>query len=111
MKKLGLSLIAAAAFLISTNDIQAQATDMEEEIVEVEQEQQTDDFQTIEIMALPQAVKVAVIKDFEGATTEEAWVKTDDEGKKVYKIAINVDGESKNVVADADGKWIEEKQE
>lgn len=109
MKKLGLSLIAAAAFLISTNDAQAQATETEE-IVEVEQEQQNDDYQKIEIMALPQAVKVAVIKDFEGATTEEAWVKTDADGKKRYRIAINVDGESRNVVADADGNWIEENQ-
>lgn len=109
MKKLGLSLIAAGAFLLSTNDVQAQSTDAEETVT-VEQEQQNDDYQKIEIMALPQAVKVAVIKNFEGATTEEAWVKTNADGKKVYKIAINVDGESQNVVADADGKWIEEKQ-
>jgi hypothetical protein len=110
MKKLGLSLIAAAAFLISANNVQAQTMEAEE-TVGIKQEQQNDNYQKIEVMALPQAVKVAVMKDFEGATAEEAWVKTNVEGKKVYKIAINVDGESQSVVSDADGNWMEEKEE
>ncbi|MDT0678435.1 hypothetical protein [Autumnicola musiva] len=109
MKKLGLSLIAAGAFFVSTNVAQAQETETQgEEEVIVEQETQQDGFESLEIMALPQAVKVAVIKSYEGATTESAWVKTGENGEKIYKLDINVDGQTQTVKADAEGNWIED---
>ncbi|WP_373058478.1 hypothetical protein [Zunongwangia sp. H14] len=111
MKKLGLSLIAGAAFFFSTNIAQAQEGESETQTEEVSAVQDAQDgFETIEIMSLPQAVKVAVIKSYEGATTENAWVKTGEDGEKIYKLDINVDGETQTVKADAEGNWIKDEE-
>ncbi|MFD1094798.1 hypothetical protein [Salegentibacter chungangensis] len=120
MKKFGLSMMAVAAMFFSTAGLQAQETEAEmeveteveaqEEVVEQEMEMKQEakaEFQRIEVVALPQAVKEAIINDFDGSMAEEAWVKEED-GKTTYKLALNVEGEMKKVYADQDGNWVEE---
>ncbi|HEY9184846.1 MAG TPA: hypothetical protein VIM94_05960 [Salegentibacter sp.] len=107
MRKLGLSLLAVTAMFFYTENINAQVEDEVEAEVEVEAHaQQKMDFKEIDILALPQAVKDAVMTDFNGAVTEEAWVKEKD-GKKMYKLSLNVEGEKKKVYVDQDGNWID----
>lgn len=109
MKKLGLSLLAVTAMFFYTENINAQVEGEVEADVEVEaQAQEKTDFKAIDIVALPQPVKDAVMTDFNGAVTEEAWVKEKD-GKTVYKLSLNVDGEKKKVYIDQDGNWIDKK--
>ncbi len=107
MKKLGLSLMAAAAMFFATENMNAQV----EEVTETEAQvaDKTQDLEEIDVVALPQAIKDAVMTDFSGATTEEAWVK-EKEGKKMYKLHLNVDGEKKKVYADEEGNWIDKKE-
>ncbi|WP_372917329.1 hypothetical protein [Salegentibacter sp.] len=109
MKKLGLSLIAAAAMFFFTENVNAQVEGEVHTDVEMEAHaQEKSDFKEIDVVALPQAVKDAVMTDFNGAVTEEAWVK-EKEGKKMYKLSLNVEGEKKKVYADEDGNWIDKK--
>ena len=105
MKKLGLTFAAIGLFFATTT----QAQDVEETstttevVTEVSVVQ--DDFKKIEVSELPAAVTAAIATDFEGATTTEAYVK-EKEGKLVYKIKLDVNGEVKKVYADAEGNWI-----
>lgn len=107
MKKLGISLIAAGAFFFGVQNMQAQEEgEMEvEEVVEMEMEQ--DEFVELDLMALPQAVKDALLTDYNGAVAEEAWVKAKGE-MKIYKLKINVKGETQKVLIDQDGNWLKE---
>lgn len=109
MKKLGLTLIAAAGMFLFSQNAQAQVEEPEEmEQTEAAEEAQEvkDDFKKLDVLALPQAVKDAVMTDMNGAFAEEAWVKEED-GKNVYKLALNVDGEKKMAFIDKEGNWIE----
>lgn len=104
MKKLGLSLIAAAGMFFFSTNVQAQTeTDVTTEVQTTTQTQ--DDWTSVDVAALPQAVKDAVMNDYTGATTDEAWSKEED-GKTIYKLSLNADGETKTVYADQDGNWI-----
>ncbi len=114
MKKLGLSLMAAAAMFFVTENMSAQTEEEVEEVNETHMEatvseEKSQDFEEIDVVALPQAIKDAVMTDFNGATTEEAWVK-EKEDKKMYKLHLNVDGEKKKVYADAEGNWIDKEK-
>lgn len=111
MKKLALSMIAAAGMFFYTGSIQAQEDPEVEVETEVEATAQTQqEFEKIDVAALPQAVKDAVMTDFTEATTEEAWVKEED-GQATYKIKLNINGETKKVYADQEGNWIEKEQD
>lgn len=108
MKKLGLTLMAAAGMFLFTQTAQAQVEEPEEiehtEAIEAQETQ--DEFKSLDILALPQAVKDAVMTDMDGAVTEEAWVKEKD-GKTVYKLSLNTDGEKTKAYIDQEGNWIE----
>lgn len=135
MKKLGLTLIAAAGMFFITEGATAQVEQetQNDQTTQQNQEQQTQDQQTqeqeaqeqqtqgqqtqsqqkqdrdfeeVDVVALPQDVKDAVMTDYSGAVTEEAWVKEKD-GKTVYKLSLNADGEKQKVFADAEGNWID----
>ena len=111
MKKFGLSLIALAAMFFYSENANAQTeapvVEETEEIAEAPAQEKSD-FTEIDVVALPQAVKDAVMTDFNAAVTEEAWVKEKD-GKTMYKLSLNVDGEKKKVYADEEGNWIDKK--
>lgn len=110
MKKLGLSLFAATAMFFYTEVTNAQVEGEVKADVEVEAHaQEKTDFVEIDVLALPQPVKDAVMTDFNGAVTEEAWVKEKD-GETIYKLHLNVEGEKKKVYADQDGNWIEKEK-
>jgi hypothetical protein len=72
-----------------------------------EYEDAQDGYSKIDVVALPQSVKDAVMNDFDAAKPEAAWIK--EEGKmKTYKIALKTEGEAKIVYSDHDGNWLEE---
>ncbi len=105
MKKLGLTFAAIGLFFATT--AQAQESEAAAEVsteVEVAVEAQ-DEYEKIEASALPAAVTLAIETDYAGATAKEVWMK-EKEGKKVYKIKLDVNGEEKKVYADAEGNWI-----
>lgn len=111
MKKLGLTFVALGLFFATTTRAQeaseASARVSTEEVVSVQEE-----YEKIEASKLPAAVNMSIEKDFTGATAKEVWVK-EKEGKMVYKIKLDVNGEEKKVYADAEGNWIkkEDKKE
>ena len=61
------------------------------------------------MLVLPQAIKDAIMTDLNGAVAEEAWVK-EKEGKKIYKLSLNVDGEKEKAYIDHEGNWIEKEE-
>lgn len=108
MKKFVLSMMTIGAMFFATQNLQAQEEEEVEEI-EVETEIETEvqeEFASVDVAELPQAVTEALMTDYNNATATEAWVKTK-EGKKVYKVKIDLNGEIKKVYVDEDGKWIE----
>lgn len=109
MKKLGLTLMVAAGMFLFTQNAQAQVEEPEEmeqtETMEKVQEMK-DDFKQIDVVALPQSVKDAIMTDLNGAVAEEAWVKEKD-GKTVYKLTLNTEGEKTKAYIDKEGNWIE----
>lgn len=111
MKKVFLTFAAIGLFFTTT---QAQVTETTSEVYteansEVAAEATGDEFEKIELTEIPAAVTEAITRDFADAGTQEAWVK-EVEGKKVYKIKLNVSGEEKKVYADAEGNWIDMKE-
>ncbi|QYA25114.1 hypothetical protein G3I01_06175 [Gramella sp. MT6] len=109
MKKIALSIMTVGALFFATQNTYAQEEEIEEvEAVEMEVKQEA--FASVDVAELPQAVKDAVATDYNGATTSEAWVKTKDE-KKVYKLKLDVNGETKKVYVDQDGKWLEKEDQ
>ena len=105
MKKIGLSLFAAGALFFGTQNMQAQEEEEMEEIVEVEMEQ--DEFVAVDVMALPQPVKDALLTDYNGAVAQEAWVKETEE-LNIYKLKFDVKGETQEALIDQEGNWIKE---
>ncbi len=108
MKKIALSIMTIGAMFFATQNIQAQVEEVEEieEIEEIETEVEQEEYASVEVAALPQPVKDALMTDYNGAVATEAWVKTKDD-KKVYKLKLDVNGETEKVYIDQDGNWIE----
>ncbi len=109
MKKLILSFATIGLFFTAT---QAQVAEANTDVYVDSQTEEVavigDDFEEIDVTALPAAINEAIARDFAGATAQEAWVKEKD-NKQVYKIKLNVAGEEKKVYADAEGNWIDMK--
>lgn len=106
MKKTFLTIVAAAAFLFTTQSATAQVTG-DDTTAQEEQMQQKHDFEQIEVADLPAEVQQAVERDFQGATVAEAYTKEKD-GETKYKLVITTtDGQSKDLYADAQGNWID----
>ncbi len=107
MKKLVLTFAAIGLFFTGAQAQVAETTTTTEvptqTLVSVE-----DEYEKIELAELPAAVTDAITRYFAGATTQEAWVKEKD-GKVIYKLKLNVDGEKKKLYADAEGNWIDKK--
>lgn len=106
MKKLGLTFAALGLFFATTTHAQVGSEASAQVSTEVEVGVETqDEYAKIEVAELPEAVALAIETDYAGATPKEVWVK-EKEGKKVYKIKLDVDGEEKKIYADAEGNWI-----
>lgn len=107
MKKLSLSLMAAAAMFFSVQEATAQVTGEDRTTME-ERQQQQDDYQQIETQDLPEEVQQAVERDFQGATISEAYVKEQD-GENKYRIVLSTQqGQQRELFADEQGNWIQE---
>ncbi|CAL67999.1 hypothetical protein [Christiangramia forsetii] len=106
MKKIALGIMTIGAMFFATNNLHAQVEEVEVE-TEMEMEVEQEEFASVEVMALPQAVKDAVMTDYNGAVASEAWVKSEGD-LKVYKLKLDVKGETEKVFIDQDGNWIEE---
>ncbi|TRO67174.1 hypothetical protein [Christiangramia sabulilitoris] len=106
MKKIVWSMMTIGAMFFATQNIQAQEEEIEME-TEMEIEDVQDEFTSVEVAALPQAVQDAIITDYNDAIVSEAWVKTTDEAM-VYKIKLDIKGETKKVYIDQDGNWLED---
>lgn len=106
MKKICLTFVAAAAMLFSAQSATAQVEEVTEETThEVLQEE----MEQIEVAQLPAEVQQSVERDFQGATVSEAYVK-EKEGETKYKIVLTtLQGETKELYADAEGNWIDKK--
>ena len=102
MKKLILSIAAIGLFFTTQAQVVAETTTTTEVTVQ-------DEYAQIEVVELPAAVTAAITRDFAGAVTQEAWVKEKD-GKVVYKIKLEVNGEKQKLYADAEGNWIEKEK-
>lgn len=107
MKKLVLTFAAIGLFFTGVQAQVAETTTTTEVTTQTVLNVQ-DDFAKIELVELPAAVTAALSRDYAGVTTQEAWVKEKD-GKVVYKLKVNVDGEDKKLYADAEGNWIDKK--
>lgn len=112
MKKICLSMVAAAAMLFSAQNVSAQVapenakTDKAEVAV-----QETADWRSIEITELPAEVQQALERDHAGAVVSEAFVK-EKEGAKKFKLVVQTaDGAQQELFADAQGNWIEKEKE
>ncbi|MGA8854802.1 MAG: hypothetical protein WB492_11560 [Christiangramia sp.] len=106
MKKIALSIMTVGAMFFATQNIQAQDEEMEDIETEVEVEAEQDEFTSLDVMELPQAVTEALMTDYNGAVASEAWVKTKDD-TKIYKLKIDVKGEEEKVYIDEAGNWLE----
>lgn len=107
MKKFALSIMTIGAMFFATQNLQAQEEEEIEEIeTEVEVEVEQEEFASVDVAQLPQPVKDALLTDYNGAVASEAWVKTKDD-KQVYKLKLDVDGETEKVYIDQDGNWLE----
>ncbi|MDN3595605.1 hypothetical protein [Zunongwangia endophytica] len=108
MKKSILSSFAILGLFFATQSIQAQEEPMEPETEEVEPQSAPEigEFQSIDVLALPQSIKDATMTEF-NAVASEAWVKMQDE-EKIYKLKVAVDGESKTIYANTEGEWLKE---
>ena len=110
MKRLNLIAVIAGALFFSVESATAQENQNNQSQTATEQTQQKD-FEQIEAQDLPDEVRQALERDYEGATVAEAYSKEKD-GEAKYKIVVNTqDGESKELYADAQGNWIDKEKE
>lgn len=80
MKRVFLTVAVIATMAIaSSSAVSAQ------EPVQTTTEQPADQFATIEVSALPEAVTVAVAKEYEGSTIKEAF---ENKEAKLYKVVV-----------------------
>lgn len=104
MKKLGLTFAAIGLFFATTTQAQVPPTSTE---VPTEERAMEKDYEKIEVTELPAAVSTAITTDYSEAQTREAWVKEKEDGKKVYKIKLDVNGQEETVYADEEGNWLD----
>lgn len=111
MRKLGLILAAIGLFFTTAP---AQVVGEVEAEVEVENKLVVvgDEFEKIEVSALPEAVTAAILTQFPEAISTEAFVKQDEE-EVIYKVKLDLKGQMKKVYLDSAGNWIkkEDKKE
>ncbi len=119
MRKLTYILLAFGGMLLFSEDMKAQqsANGFNFEVEQVENSEKSklildkafkkSKFDEIEIDYLPQVVKDVLSDDFKGATTKKAYVKKKD-GINLYKVEIEIDGETKDLYSDINGNWTDQ---
>lgn len=106
MKKLYVTAVVAGAMFFSVESATAQVYENSQAEAEMQQTQQTD-YTQIEEQDLPEEVRLAVARDYQGSTLSEIYSRERD-GQTTYKLVLSAeDGESQELFADAQGNWIE----
>ncbi|GEM_PF-369484 len=87
------NFILALAVLLGLGAYWSSATaQVQNDTVNTQKESVVKEFEPIEMANLPEAIKQAVAKDFEGRMVKEAFTGTI-EGIKVYKLILSKEGE------------------
>lgn len=119
MRRLGMIVLAIAGMMISTNEVKAQqsVTEFNFEVENIENSEKSrlivdkafkkKKFDEIEVSYLPQVIKDIILKDFDSATPKKAYVKKE-EGINLYKIEIEINGETKELYSDINGNWTDQ---
>jgi len=61
------------------------------------------DFRQIGVNDLPQAIKESVSEQFKDATITGAYVANLNDGTKLYKVILNVEGQEESIMFNEDG--------
>lgn len=109
MKKLVLSLVAVGGMFIASQDVKAQEAGEVNAPLAQQTAQQQDDFEKIEVDALPRTVQEALASRFEGAATDEAWVQ-EKNGAKKYKLHISQNGQATKIYIDEEGNLLKDQE-
>ena len=110
MKKLGLTALAATAIFFSVESVSAQVYEEGSTQETTHQETQKEEMEQIQVGELPNEIQQSVERDFQGATVSEAYMK-EKEGETKYKIVLTtLQGETKELYADAQGNWIDKEK-
>ncbi len=107
MKKLVLTFAAIGLFFTGVQAQVVESTTTTEVTTETVLSE-NNGYNKIEVVELPLAVTTAINRDYAAATTQQAWVREKD-GKVIYKLKLDVNGENKMLYADAEGNWIDKK--
>lgn len=110
MKKLGLTALAATAMFFSVEIASAQVYEEGSTQETTQQETQKEEMDQIQVGELPNEIQQSVERDFQGATVSEAYMK-EKEGETKYKVVLTtLQGETKELYADAQGNWIDKEK-
>lgn len=101
MKKVFIAAVLFAAFSFNAAYAGTIVTSVNQEVTD-----QEDPFKAIEVDSLPQTVKDAVAKNYEGQTLKAAYVK-DAEGVKTYKVTlVNAEDQESDVLFNEKGEVL-----
>ena len=107
MKRFYVTAVIAGAMFFSVGSATAQETEKTQSQTATEQTQQKDKYNRIEAQELPDEVRQAVERDYQGATMVHTY-SLEKDGEIKYKIVIATkDGQSQELYADAQGNWIQ----
>ncbi|NJY61189.1 hypothetical protein HC174_00270 [Salinimicrobium sp. CDJ15-81-2] len=106
MKRIFFTAAIAGAMFFSAGTVTAQVYENSERETPFVEEQKME-YTQIQQQDLPQEVRKAVEKDYQGATVSDVY-SAEKEGEVIYKLVLSTqDGESQELFADAQGNWIQ----
>ena len=109
MKKTYVTAAIAGAMLISVASANAQVYENSDTGLSTMYSPEPK-FIQMEEQDLPNEVRLAVDRDYNGATFSEIY-SSEKDGETTYKLVLNMqDGQSKELFADNRGNWIEKKE-
>ena len=106
MKRLYVTAVIAGAMFLAVGPANAQVYENSQAEAEMGQTQQVK-YTQIEAQDLPQQVREAFEKDYQGSTLTEIY-SAEKDGETSYKLIVSSeDGKTLELFADAQGNWIQ----
>lgn len=106
MKRIFFTAAIAGVMFFTVGTANAQVYENSESETPFVEEQQTV-YTQIKEQDLPQEVRQALEKDYEGATLSEVY-SAEKDGVVTYKLVLSTpEGEAKDLFADAQGNWVQ----